>query len=64
MPDLQLFRNVALPGGLVLTRVALADESLFDPLGRPALARTIVVGNELEIILLAAQSEDEFSISL
>jgi hypothetical protein len=64
LAPLDAFRGLPLPGGFVLTGIALVEGRMLDPIGRPALARTTIQGRELSIALDAAQSADELSISI
>lgn len=64
MRDLNVFTHRPLRGGLLLQSVSLASEPMIDALGRPAVARTLIIGNVLEIELESAMSDEEISISL
>jgi hypothetical protein len=62
--DLSLFKHVDLRGGFSIVEVRLASQSLFDPLGRPAAAQTLIRGTQFYIALREGMNEEEVSISL
>jgi hypothetical protein len=62
--DITAFNNVTLTGRFVLVEVRLTSQSLFDPLGRPAAAQTLIRGNQFYIALREGLPEQELSISL
>jgi len=62
--DFENFINLRLPGGFVLTDVTEIAEVMIDPVGRPAVAKTIIEGREIWIILSAGMSDLEQSISI
>jgi hypothetical protein len=58
------FRDIALSGGFAIVEVRLTEQSLLEPLGRPAVAQTLIRGNEFHIVLRDGMNEEELSISL
>ena len=42
MIDPNAFRNVQIRGGFTIARIDVSDESLFDAIGREAIARTLM----------------------
>jgi len=48
----------------LLLHVELTTEPLFDAIGREAVARTWVVGHEMQVTVRAALSEEEWSVTL
>lgn len=52
-----------LHGGFRIVRVLLTNQPLLDPIGREAVARTVIIGSTFEIELMRL-SPDEVSISL
>jgi len=63
-PNLPTFRDLALPGGFILSGIALVPGPMIDPIGRSALARTVIEGHRIAIVLDEAQPPDEQSISI
>lgn len=55
---------MGLRGGFVLVRIATSHEPFADAIGRPALAKTSVVGNRFEILLADGMSKREISVTL
>ena len=47
--NLEEFRHLPLRGGFLLRRVAFTAEPMVDALERPALARTTIIGSNIEI---------------
>lgn len=64
MIELAVFRNLPLRGGFVLEKVEIAAAPMEDAIGRPALARTVVIGATLSIELRSEMLDDEMSVSL
>ncbi len=64
MLDLTVFNNVALRGGFLIAEVRITAQSLCDPLGRPAIAQTLIRGNKFYILLREGMDEAGVSISL
>ena len=63
--NLDDFQALALRGGFLLLRVVVTTDPMIDALGRPAVARTTIIGQHLEIELAATDtSAGEISISL
>ncbi|MGH7972478.1 MAG: hypothetical protein ACREIC_27510 [Limisphaerales bacterium] len=62
--DLTAFNNVPLLGGFSIAEVRLTSQCLFDPLGRPAAAQTLIRGNQFHIVLRERMAQEELSISL
>jgi hypothetical protein len=50
-PNLPTFRDLALPGGFILSGIALVPGPMIDPIGRSALARTVIEGRRIAIVL-------------
>lgn len=63
-PNLRSFRDLALPGGYILSVIELVPGPMIDPIGRAALARTVIEGRRIAIVLDDAQPPDEQSISI
>jgi hypothetical protein len=67
MPSLNLEAVDYLPlrGGFLLPEITMQTEPMFDAMGRPALAKTSIVGTNLKIELAAANRDlDQMSISI
>jgi hypothetical protein len=62
--DFSAIQGLHLPGGFFISRLEFVAEPLTDALGRPALARTRILGREFQITLLASQTDKEKSVSL
>jgi len=62
--DFESFIDLGLPGGFVLAGVTESAESMIDAAGRPAVAKTIVEGRAMWIILSVSMSDLEQSISI
>ena len=61
-PD--MFRDVSLPGGYLISRLEIVEGPLVDAIGRPAFAQTQIVGRKLRLVLLSSLSEKEKSVTL
>lgn len=64
MVELDPFANLSLRGGFLLEGVRVAVVPMTDAVGRPALARTEIVGHRLNIELAAGLPAAEISVSL
>jgi len=64
MIDLSRFSNLKLPGGFVVTEVVETESAMIDAIGRPALAKTIIVGAQMSIVLAVEMDDVEKSISI
>ncbi len=64
MIDPALFENVHLSGGFVITTVELTNEPLTDALGRPALAKTGIVGMRFDLLIYGGLDERKLSVTL
>lgn len=64
MIELGAFDNQPLRGGFLLKNVGLAAVPMTDAIGRPALARTTVIGETFRVELQANLTEEEVSVSL
>jgi hypothetical protein len=64
MVDFAVYTNLPLRGGFLLVRVTASPEVLVDAIGRPALARTVIIGMRFEIQLRGEMPEEEISVSL
>ena len=62
--DLTAFQGIRLRGGFVLVSVHASREPFADAIGRPALAKTSVIGNRFEIVFLESMSDGEVSVTL
>jgi len=63
--DLSEFQNLQLRGGFLLLRISWINCPIIDAMGRSAVARTTIVGSNLEIELGSANLDPEqFSISI
>ena len=62
--ELLEYRRLGLCGGLLLLRVVEMDAEIIDAIGRPATAKTVIIGRTLEITLSAALDAREISVSL
>ena len=59
------FDYLPLRGGFLLLEISLREEPMFDAIGRPALAKTSIVGTNLKIELAASTSDPrQISISI
>ncbi len=63
-PNLPSFHDLPLPGGFILSAIALVPGPMIDPIGRSALAKTVIEGRRIAIVLDQAQPPDEQSISI
>ena len=61
--DLAVFHGVRLRGGFVLVKVEASREPFADSIGRPALAKTSIVSNRFEIILLDGMTDAQVSVT-
>jgi hypothetical protein len=61
--DLNSFDGLSLPGGFHLQAIRFADANMIDPLGRPALAKSVIEGSNISISVLSL-SDMEISISI
>lgn len=64
MIDLDSFTGAHLCGGFLLNGITVSAQPMLDPIGRPALARTVIIAAELEIELQPGMSDEEVSISI
>jgi hypothetical protein len=64
MVDLSLFSSLELPGGFVVTEVTETESGMIDAIGRTALAKTIIIGSEISIMLAAGMDDIEKSRSI
>ena len=64
MIDSTWYENAALRGGLRIVRLGVSDIPLLDAIGREAIAKTRIVGRDLEITIRSGLSDDEFSVTL
>ena len=62
--DLTAFNHVTLRGGFSIAEIRLTSQSLFDPLGRPAAAQTLIRGSQFHIVLREGMAQEELSVSL
>lgn len=62
--ELTPFAHLELLGGFIILSVEVSEEPLVDAIGREALARTSIIGHEMEIILASGLSEKELSVTL
>jgi hypothetical protein len=64
MPALGTFRNLPLRGGLILREIVFAADPFTDAIGRPALARALITGTDVQIQLAPESDEASLSISI
>ncbi|HEX4139381.1 MAG TPA: hypothetical protein VHY09_03480 [Candidatus Methylacidiphilales bacterium] len=62
--DFSSIQGLHLCGDFLISGLEFTAESLTDALGRPALARTRILGREIQITLLASLTDKEKSVSL
>ncbi len=62
--DLTAFKSLSLRGGFLIVEVRLTSQSLWDPLGRPAVAQTLIRGKQLHVLLRDGMADAESSVSL
>ena len=58
------FNGGRIRGGFVLVRVEFVVGPLTDAIGRPALAKTKIVGREFHLVILSSLSDEEKSVTL
>jgi len=61
---LDSFSGMFLPGRFLLIEITEISASMIDPAGRPALAKTIIIGTKLYIFLAVGMEPHEQSISI
>jgi len=61
--NLSAFEGLELPGQFFLQGIHLTSADLVDPIGRPALAKSVIQGTTIAIFL-TPQSKEEESISI
>jgi len=64
MIDPTPFQGLRLCGGYILLHIEFVIEPLVDAVGRPALAKTRIIGREFHLTVLAGLSDEERSVSL
>ena len=64
MIDLGAFQNLQVRGGFTIVRLEITDDLLVDPIGRDAIARTRIIGRELDLLIRAGLSQRELSVTL
>ncbi len=64
MIDVSSFQGAPLRGGYHIVRLELTSELMIDPLNRPALARTQIIGHDLFITVRSDLTDEEISISI
>ena len=62
--DLSVFQNARLTGGFTLLRVETSREPFTDAIGRPALAKTSIIGRRFEITVAEGLDDRELSVTL
>jgi len=62
--DLSIFKSTQLSGGFILLDVERSSEPFADAIGRPALAKTSIIGHRFEIIVADHLGERELSVTL
>ncbi len=62
--DLESFKSLRLPGGVILLGIELEEAPMVDAIGRPALAKAVIEGNTVAVALAAGQAPAEMSISI
>jgi len=58
------FQGLRLRGGFIIVGLEFVVEPLVDAMGRPALAKTQIVGRELHLTVLSGLSDEEKSVTL
>lgn len=61
--DLTGFNGLNLPGGFHLREIQFSEANMIDPLGRPALAKSVIEGTKISISLQPL-AEPEISVSI
>jgi hypothetical protein len=61
--DLTSFNEINLPGGFHLRAVQISSVEMIDPLGRPALAKSVIEGENISILIISLP-DNETSISI
>ncbi len=56
--------GLSLPDGFILKDIQFTPEPLVDAIGRPALAKTRILGREIYTIITSGQNTTEISVSL
>ena len=64
MIDLSVFQNVRLRGGFTIARLEITNEPLIDAIGRDAIARTLIIGRNFDLLIRAGLSQRELSVTL
>jgi len=64
MIDWDAFKNRRLRGGFTIVQVDITKEPLIDAVGRPAIARTHIIGRQFSISIRPNLSEGELSVTL
>jgi hypothetical protein len=62
--DLTQFSGLRLPQGFILLGIEFVDAPMRDAIGRPALARAVIEGRTVSIEIAAAQTPEEWSVSI
>lgn len=63
--NLEDFEFLSLRGGFLLQEITVQETPMFDAMGRPALAKTSIIGTNLRIELAASTPDSEqISISI
>ena len=62
--DLTVFNHLTLRGGFLIVEVRVTAQPLLDPLGRPAVAQTLIRGNQFHIVLREGMDNEQLSVSL
>ena len=61
--DLSVFQNAQLFGGFTLSRIETSHEAFVDAIGRPALAKTSIIGHRFEIVVSDSLDDRELSVA-
>ena len=64
MIDLSAFQSLQVRGGFTIVRLEITNEPLVDPVGREAIARTRIIGRNLDLLIRAGLSQRELSVTL
>jgi hypothetical protein len=64
MIDLTVFQALRLRGGFIIVEIKIANEPLFDAIGREAVARTSIIGQRFSITIRPGFSEQEISVTI
>ena len=64
MANFDSFPGLRLPGGFIIVRLEFVTEPMEDAVGRSALAKTKIIGHEIELAILSSLSDEEKSVTM